>query len=139
MPLEDVQALAAGATRVRINSRGGGPSDSVVSTANSWPIEDVRLGRTIATARTLTSAQASTVWSGTRVSHMVKTCIGTAGGLDTTIYHACSNGQGLHWGGCLNAECSTEGSGWTSTSTEELELYIDATVVPILRFLFMFL
>jgi len=119
IPLGDIQALAAGATRVRINSLGD-LGDGVVSTANSWPIEDVRLGRTIAEARTLTSAQASAVWSGARVSHMEKVCQGGAAGLDTKIHHACGNTNGLHWN-------SGKSSWLFDTSLVDLELYIDAT------------
>ncbi|CAK0813743.1 unnamed protein product [Prorocentrum cordatum] len=122
MALQDIQALAAGATRVRINSVGD-PNDGVVSTANTWPIEDVRLGRSIGAARTISSTQVSAIWSGTQVNRMWKTCSGNYVALDVMIYQACGNNNGLHW--------ASSTSKWSLLgSTVGLELYIDAAASP---------
>ena len=91
--------MAQHASRVRICTAGDA-SDCITSVEGSYPIELLRLGRTINwNGEACDAACTETIWTGPRVSHAVTSCQGGISG----------NGEGALEGTLTDGDCWGDG------------------------------
>ena len=141
--LAEIQEIAKRATRVRIQGDGY----SVTSVADTWPIHDVRRGRTIgeSTGGLCSPKEVQDAWEGDTGHMWFERMTGGEKGkewtlfdsIDKKVFHARGNHKGLHWytrsGGKEEVQCcwsigdrmaSSKDSGQKPKNT--LELLVDA-------------
>uniref|UniRef100_A0A7S4R1R5 Ubiquitin-like domain-containing protein n=1 Tax=Alexandrium monilatum TaxID=311494 RepID=A0A7S4R1R5_9DINO len=135
---EEVRALAQRARRVRIQSRGS-PEEAVVSRPGAYPIENIREGNPIGFGRELGEGEIGLFWESpsalllARLLH-VGDCWRDHGHkeevcrLETNVYWAACNGQGLHWHGSVHGGHLPPTCSWNNNDDTDLELYVDAEV-----------
>eukprot|EP00038_Savillea_parva_P004591 m.139975 g.139975 ORF g.139975 m.139975 type:complete len:380 (+) comp11516_c0_seq1:101-1240(+) len=139
----DLAVMAQRATSVKICQMGS-TTDCVTSAPNSFPIVNLRNGYILVSAdqpnRCVRSQQCiRSVWSGpsNRVNDLMWTasgsCLGQPPTQPTDVYHACGNGQGMHFaissrypgGGAVNVCSWGSGNGGWGTGRGQLELFIN--------------
>lgn len=125
VPVEEVRALAKGASRVHIRSAAN-PAFSVTSAAGSFPIRRLRQGKCMSLTTkkaSVSKTMAQSIWHGDSrvVAHMVSRAPQNEiadHGLSVALYHASGNQNGLHI--IHDRFC-----GWKYGSLDAIEVYID--------------
>ena len=123
----DIEAMAIRATRIKICTKGS-QDDCATSVAEAFPIQMLRKAWTVSHngGRSCDQQCVNKAWTGPRAGSNIWNTCGNyeAGGLSgsTLFYSACNNGKGLHLSVGDGEPC-----GWNSGSSDNLEVFIDAT------------
>ena len=92
---KDIRAGIAGITELRMSATQGPATPFDVTTAEKLAIDNFYADKTLSKGDL--AVNKGSKWAGTGTERTKFVCNSVSGVLKKNIYHACGNGQGLHW------------------------------------------